>query len=148
MHSSTAALPRCRLLDLPAELREQIWIHAVTEWTSIPLDTKTKTKLLEKDPIRMDRWNRPLPAPITRTCTQIRSETLHLYYQNNIFECWRPLFWQVNWHQSTFLDWIIGIGAEKRGWLREVVLLYKHEAELEHDLEAALEVEGIPLGML
>ncbi|EMC95543.1 hypothetical protein BAUCODRAFT_34291 [Baudoinia panamericana UAMH 10762] len=97
------AIPRgSRLLDLPPELREQIWHFAVTEWAPVPpagdrvddeddvvRDTYTSLpRLLQKAPIRMDRFNRPSPPPITRVCRQTRQETLHLYYSENVFECW------------------------------------------------------------
>ncbi|KAF7197426.1 hypothetical protein HII31_01236 [Pseudocercospora fuligena] len=152
-----ASQARSRLLELPAELREQIWMYAVTEWTPAS-DENYETahegpnahdllqrKQLMKRPIRMDRFNRPPPPPITRVSHQLRSETLHLYYQCNIFECWRPLFWLKDWSQSTFIDWLVSIGPEKTKWLQQIVLLYKHEGELEHDVQSALAEEGFML---
>ena len=91
-----------------------------------------------KRPIRMDRFNRPCPAPLTLVCHQIRTETLKLYYQQNIWECWRPLFWLKDWSESTLIDWLCSIGPERTKWLRDIVLLYKHENEMEHDIKQAL----------
>ncbi|EME81345.1 uncharacterized protein MYCFIDRAFT_215928 [Pseudocercospora fijiensis CIRAD86] len=149
---------RSRLLELPAELREQIWMHAVTEWTAASHEHdetadvgpnahgRLQRKQLTKRPIRMDRLNRPPPPPITRVSHQLRSETLHLYYQCNVFECWRPLFWLKNWNQSTFVDWLVSLGPEKTKWLQHIVLLYKREGELEHDVQSALAEDGFVLG--
>ena len=145
---------RCHLLELPAELRELIFVHAVTEWMPAPISPDVAdggtsfaaARQLVKRPIRLDRFNRPCPAPITSASQQLRAETLHLYYQENVFECWRPRFWLKDWSQSTFIDWLDCMtSAERTAWLRHVVLLYKHEDELEHDVEAALSDEGFVL---
>ncbi|KXT02379.1 hypothetical protein AC578_212 [Pseudocercospora eumusae] len=152
-----ATQARSRLLDLPAELREQIWMYAVTEWTHASdqcyetADVGPNThdllqrRQLMRRPIRMDRFNRPSPPPVTRVSHQLRSETLHLYYQCNIFECWRPLYWLKDWSHSTFIDWLVSLGPEKTKWLQEIVLLYKREGELEHDVQSALAEEGYVL---
>lgn len=141
------------LLELPAELREQIWMHAVTQWTPASeievggpsTCAVSQCKALVKRPIRMDRFNRPSPPPITRVSHQLRSETLHLYYQCNIFECWRPMSWLKDWSQSTFVEWLAFLGPERIKWLQHIVLLYKHETELEHDVHSALADEGLVL---
>ncbi|KAK5124517.1 hypothetical protein LTR85_001734 [Meristemomyces frigidus] len=91
----------------------------------------------------MDRFNRPLPPAITRACSLTRNETLHLYYAENTWECWRPLFWIHDWSQSTFVDWLSSLGPDRTRWLRDVVLLYKHDTELEHNLYDALAALGI-----
>lgn len=136
-----------------------IWIHAVTEWTPISElntgscageDQQTPCRTpayceLEKKPIRMDRLNRP-PAPsITLVSHQLREETLQLWYQHNVFECWRPLFWLKDWNQSTFIDWLVSLGPDQTKWLRQIVLLYKRDGEIEHDIESALVEEGFVL---
>ncbi|KAI7155406.1 hypothetical protein KC349_g7000 [Hortaea werneckii] len=132
---------RCRLLELPAEIREEIWLFAVVEW--IPLEAETDRRDagepsgLQRAPIRMDRFNRPLPPAITRASVQTRGETLPLYYQNCKFECWRPKP-NHNWSFSTLVLWLLSLGPGKRSWLRDVVLLYKHEEELEHAIEEGL----------
>lgn len=164
----TSTASRCRLLELPAEVRDQIWIFAVENWNPAPTlmaagraetddyvhigpgqRTTTPTapppSMLQKMPIRMDRFNRPLPPAITRACTQTRYETLQFYYESNIFECWRPLFWIHDWSQSTFVDWLSGLGPRKTMWLNDIVLLYKHEGELENDLEEPLAELGFDL---
>lgn len=92
----------------------------------------------------MDRFNRPLPAAITRTCMQIRDETLLLYYQYNTFECWRPIP-GTDWQFSTLTCWLRTLGSTKIAWLRDLVLLYKQEEELEHDIETGLADYGIEL---
>jgi hypothetical protein len=69
-----ALLPVSRLLDLPAELREQIWIFAVTECGPVAREsvgtdlcsadvsgTRRSDQVLEQKAIRIDRHNRPLP---------------------------------------------------------------------------------------
>ncbi|KAK4498205.1 hypothetical protein PRZ48_010862 [Zasmidium cellare] len=146
---ATTSAVACRLLALPAELREQIWIHTVTEWMPAPSDKQDKhasssqrsSNILEKKPIRMDRLNRPLPPAITRVSHQLQAETLPLYYQENIFECWRPLFWINDWSVSTLIDWLKSLSngeINQAKWLRHVVLLYKNQDELEYDVVAAL----------
>lgn len=68
-----ALIPRCRLLELPAEIREGIFILAVTEWGPVPgddfiemppsevSDARRRVPLLEKRAVRIDRLNRPAP---------------------------------------------------------------------------------------
>jgi len=135
---------RAALLELPAELREQIWMRAVTVWTVRPEDG-VATVVLENMPIRMDRFNRPQPPGITETCRSVRAESLHLYYQLNIFEFWRPLACFFDWSNSTLVGWLAGLGPEKVGWLNGVVLLYKEEDELENDIEEALRELGFAI---
>jgi hypothetical protein len=60
------------------------------------------------------------------------------YYACNSFECWRPLFWRSAVDASTFINWLITMGPERIGGLTEVVLLYKHESELDHDINEFL----------
>lgn len=79
---------RCALVALAAELRKIIWIHAVTEWQP-PVNT-AQGPVLHKRPIRFEKYKRSSPPAITEVSVQIRRETLKLYYQHNIFECWRP----------------------------------------------------------
>ncbi|KAH9841265.1 hypothetical protein Tdes44962_MAKER07822 [Teratosphaeria destructans] len=69
---------------------------------------------------------------------------------NNTFECWRPLFWLNDWRQSTFVDWLSHLGTDRIAWLTDIVLLYKHEGELEHDIEEALWDLGVevPKGVI
>ncbi|EME42380.1 hypothetical protein DOTSEDRAFT_81280 [Dothistroma septosporum NZE10] len=147
---TTPSAGRCQLLELPAELREQIWMHVVTEWTAIPdedlrLTAARSVRLLQKRAIRMDRFNRPSPPALALVSHQLRAETLHLYYELNVFECWRPLFWLKDWTQSTFIDWLVSLGRVQTKWLRDIVLLYKHESELEHDVDEALTDHGFEL---
>ncbi|KAK4613764.1 hypothetical protein CLAFUW4_08935 [Fulvia fulva] len=146
----TTTTGRCPLLELPAEIREQIWMHTVTEWTAATVETLRLTptrsvRLLHKRAIRMDRFNRPPPPALARASRQLRAESLHLYYQLNVFECWRPLFWLKDWSQSTFIDWLVSLGPVQTKWLRNIVLLYKHENELEHDVEEVLTAQGFEL---
>ncbi|RMZ26000.1 hypothetical protein D0859_09940 [Hortaea werneckii] len=160
---------RCRLLELPREIRDevgithsgtpewflltkgpQIWLFSVAEW--IPLGAETDRRdagepsWLQRAPIRMDRFNRPLPPAITRASVQIRGETLPLYYQSCKFECWRPKP-NHDWSFSTLVLWLLSLGPEKRSWLHDVVLLYKHEAELEHGLEEGLREFDVRMDM-
>lgn len=135
---STLCWGRSRLLELPAELREIIWTHAVTQWT--PIRTAESSKqfpMLRQAAVRLDRFNRPLPAALTRVSRQLRYETLHLYYECNQFELWRPLFWVNDWTFSTLIEWLTQLGL-KIEWLDDIVLMYKHESEIDHDIEEAL----------
>jgi hypothetical protein len=132
---------QCRILALPAEIREQIWIHAVTNWAP-----NCETGFLEKQPIRVDNLNRPLPPGLTRVNRQLYTETLHLYYMHNIFECWRPLIHSPLWpSSSTLMYWLRSLGREKVAWLTSIVLLYKKESEQEVDFHQALAIEGFAL---
>jgi hypothetical protein len=71
----------------------------------------------------------------------VRRESLHLYYEHNIFECWRPRYWLRDWTTSILAEWLFALD-EKTLWLRSLVLLYKQDSELEHDLEDALAQAG------
>ena len=54
----------CQLLELPAELRELIWIHAVTDWQLATPNTPTqRAATLIRRPIRLDRLNSPELRP-------------------------------------------------------------------------------------
>jgi hypothetical protein len=163
----------CPLLDLPAELREYVWMYAVTEWQPLcPVPVRHDALSISPEnsddggapapkltapphprrgtqvqkPIRMDRFNRPLPPPLTMVSHQTRQESLPLYYQHNIFECWRPLFWHRDWSHSTLIDWLHSLTPRRTTWLSQLVLLYKHEDELAHDIRGALTDEGLALG--
>lgn len=128
------------LLGLPAELREQIYIHAITNWTC------SKPGILSRQPIRIDKFNHPVPPPLTLANHQLRSETLHLYYNHNTFELWRPKTWApLGVAYSTLVSWLQALGPERMGWLRDVVLLYKREGELEYDVFADMAKEGAEL---
>ena len=111
-------------------------MHTVTNWT------RAKNSMLEKQPIRVDRLNRPLPPGITLANYQLRRETLHLYYEQNIFECWRPFVWQHDWSLCTLVYWLTALGPLQISWLKHVVFLYKNESELEFDFEGALDENG------
>ncbi|KAK5135743.1 hypothetical protein LTR08_004729 [Meristemomyces frigidus] len=151
MSSVSSSSEKCRLLELPTELREQIWIFTVTEWIPTkeehngPSGRGSQPPMLQRNPVRIDRFNKPLPPPITRASILTRNETLPLYYAYNTFECWRPLFWVNNWSQSTFIDWLTSLTAERCWWIEDITLLYKHEAELDHDIEEGLTDLGIEL---
>ncbi|KAK3110951.1 hypothetical protein LTR53_014250 [Teratosphaeriaceae sp. CCFEE 6253] len=154
---SSPAPPPCRLLALPAELREAIWTFAVTEWTpskpslsSTRVDTQRPAPpdrpMLQRTPIRVDRLNRPPPPGLTGVSRQLRHETLRLYYTSNQFELWRPLFWLHDWTLSTLITWLAQLGPHRTPWLADVVLLYKHASELEdHDVYEALGAMGFVL---
>lgn len=71
-------VPRCRLLELPAELRSQIWSYAVAKDYSIPLAGNRDGKKDTGDAIK-----RPGFVQCNR---QIRSEALSIYFSQNIFE--------------------------------------------------------------
>jgi hypothetical protein len=142
--STTSHTTGSALLNLPAELREQIWVHAVTSWTRSTTANGTPDGKLEKQPIRVDNLNRPLPPALTRVNRQCYTETLHLYYTHNIFECWRPLLQSPIWStHSTLAFWLNSLGPEKVDWLTSIVLLYKRAEELEDlDFGLALELEA------
>lgn len=60
-------LPSSRLMKLPAELREQIFAHAVTEWVHSQDEISEigvpprPARILQQRAIRMDRLNKPAP---------------------------------------------------------------------------------------
>ena len=83
-----------------------------------------------------------MPPAITLVNSQLRSETLHLYYSENIFECWRPFLWQHDWSLSTLVFWLSTLGPEKISWINCLILLYKNEDELEYDFEETLSENG------
>ncbi|KAK4613901.1 hypothetical protein CLAFUW4_09311 [Fulvia fulva] len=58
----------CKLLELPAELRNKIYRYSICE----------------KDGIEVPRTGREQPG-LTRTCKQIRKEATAIYYLENIF---------------------------------------------------------------
>jgi hypothetical protein len=86
------------LLSLPAELREQIFEHVVTEAHEVQIA------------LGCGKWHprflRPQLAAVNR---QLRNEVLPLYYQKNTFRISRPrdIAWKVSkgWIEATG-DWI------------------------------------------
>jgi hypothetical protein len=157
-HNKPSPPPRCRLLELPTELRDQIWDLAVSDW--IPLesssgeDSTTTTTSSDTPPtlvrarIRIDRFNHTAPTSLTRTSSQIRRETLQRYYALNTFESWRPRFKRKHWvYPGSLVPWLRLLGESRRAWLSEVVLLHKANDEriAEEDVEGFLEREGLGL---
>lgn len=134
-HSKVDAMAdrHCPLLDkLSAELRDMIWSEVVTGSHTTP--------------IKIDKFNQSRPPPITRECHQIREESLNVYYNKNVFEFWRPRYWQPNWiNLSHFSCWLARLGSERRKFVRSVRLLYKHDEELQFNMKEALEREGLEL---
>jgi hypothetical protein len=146
--------PRCRLLELPTELRDQIWDLAVSDWIPSSNDESTTASdsssppILVRAPIRIDRFSHTPPTSLTRTSSQIRHETLQRYYALNTFECWRPRFKRKHWAFSgSLVPWLRLLGETRRGWLRDVVLLHKVNDEriAERDVEAFLGRAGLGL---
>lgn len=125
----------------------QIWLYTVVDWIPQTNDgnkaeADEASVVRQKAPVRMDRLNKPLPPAITRTCNQVRAESLHLYYKNSQFECWRP-FPGRDWMFSILVEWLTSLGSQKTMWLNDLVLLYKQESELEYDAEEGLAELGI-----
>lgn len=105
---------RCLLLELPAEIRELIWIHAVTEWAPARSEREDQVGTLQKQPIRIDRFTLSMTPAITRTCRQIRAETIALYYEQNDFEIWQPKYWLPDFSRSLFFAWLTPLVGNKR----------------------------------
>ena len=69
----------CRLLSLPAELRNHIWEYAVVEAKSIKIRPVRNHKD-DNEPIETGAQ-----PGITRVCSQIRGECLPMFYGQNTF---------------------------------------------------------------
>lgn len=69
--------PRCRLLELPAELRDLIYDFALT--SPKPLVT------FHLDAYQKDSYTHATQPPLTRVSRQLRYETLPIYYSSNAF---------------------------------------------------------------
>lgn len=144
---------RCRLLELPAELREQIWTYAVSEWvlddSAGGVDGRGRM-MCYRQPVRIDRFNHHPPPAITATCSQIRAETLQMYYELNTFECCRPRFRRKIWTRSSLVDWLTFLGPVKRTWLRSIILLCKPNDVCDADVEATLALVNlrVPEGII
>lgn len=63
---------RCTILALPAELRNEIWKLTLIEDCPIEIMTRKQTSAGAQ-------------PPLTRTCRQIRSESLSMFYELNTF---------------------------------------------------------------
>ena len=71
--------PGCRLLTLPAELRNQIWRHILIQ------DTGTQSLLPVHRPLTTPRDVPRFCANVLRTCKQINTEGTPILYAENIF---------------------------------------------------------------
>lgn len=69
--------PKHTLLSLPAEIRERIFIFAVT--SSKPVVTFCL------DPFQRDSFDEAFQPPVTYVSRQVRKETLPLFYESNAF---------------------------------------------------------------
>lgn len=69
---STPQDGHCPLLALPAELRNRIYEFAIVESTPI-------------DMVMRKRTGSDAQPGLTRTCRQIRQETLQMFFQDNVF---------------------------------------------------------------
>lgn len=83
-----------RLLDLPPELRNQIYRHVLHEPNKIVIPTH--------GPI-------PTEPGLVRTCREIRAESLLIYYQENKFE-----FEVRSFDISTYLHWCMQSKIRRR----------------------------------
>jgi len=54
------------------------------------------------------------------------------------------VFWNHDWSFSTLVDWLRSLGTRSL-WLNDLVLLYKHDTELEHEIEPELTMLGLEL---
>jgi len=83
------------LHDLPLEIRNRIWQYTVFE----PDDV-----LIKQPTYRQASWMQP---GITRTCKQVRQETLHMFYACNIFVAkMDPHTWQGSRGQNKTVKWL------------------------------------------
>ncbi|KAK5170550.1 uncharacterized protein LTR77_005138 [Saxophila tyrrhenica] len=84
------SLRPCRLLKLPAELRNNIWRQACEPWDSESLAETPPPNLDISGLARNSTFRRPRPS-ITRTCREIREEALSLFYAFGTFVIHSPL---------------------------------------------------------
>ena len=106
----------CPLLELPAHLRSRIFHHALVHQGILAIHATGA-------PIEnMDEWDkdtrvwahfRPAEPSLTRTCLQIRAETLPIFYGCNVFA--NSQFYDMGCQR--FLSWLT---ADKRKMLRHV----------------------------
>jgi hypothetical protein len=92
----------CPLLRLPAEIRNEIWLLSV----------------ISPDQLVISNEN-PKQPPITRTCRQIRTESIRYFYNKNSFTCTIS-----NYDPSNFK--LYRKHADKHG-LSTVLLTHRHE---------------------
>lgn len=120
----------CRLLSLPAEIRNEIWKFTV-------IDPKPLSILKEK----------PKQPAITQTCRQIRAESIRYFYRGNSFTCTIINYDPINFKRYRKT-------ADRYG-LSTVVLTHRHSADATREIlrrnflgwvEGTFRGETAPLG--
>jgi len=80
------APPTANLLGLPAEIRNQIWELALTEYESTTPEAPEPRRIVQHIPSHCLDTPQPWPQlPLTRVSRQIRSEALSICYEVGVF---------------------------------------------------------------
>ncbi|KAK5721848.1 hypothetical protein LTR15_006441 [Elasticomyces elasticus] len=96
-----------RFLDLPRELRDVIYTHALM----------ADGPLLVAGPCRHNDWPTAAQPALTQTSRQVRVESLPVFYGDNIFEAHVP-----NLDFGFFLSYMQGLGPQNVSYMREMSL--------------------------
>lgn len=112
------------LLALPAELRNRIYELVLIKEVCIEVIIYCIDGCIIKELQSQHLANRVQQPPLTRTCRQLREESLSIFYTGNVFLIRRSngdshLDHGSHDDEEPLVRWLSAIGAEKRSWLRQ-----------------------------
>lgn len=109
----------CRLLALPAELRNHIYHLALTEDDPILITTSGFAPYESGDAVEWKETHLTNEPSLLHTCRQIRLEALPVFYSGNVFQ-------EDGWEGNPAEHWLTRLSPERRLMLRQL--------RLEHDV--------------
>lgn len=116
-HNRLDAEQNSLLLALPAELRNQIFHKVLVEEEHINIDSDNRETFS-----KYFSANKVIEEPaLLQTCRSIRTETISMYYSNNVF---------ISRFAYKFFRWLQGLSSAKRAMLKNVRALRDPELPL------------------
>lgn len=104
------SMQKCRLLALPPELRNKIYIQFLVQATPIQISERSTEPSAAAQGATL-QYERLIEPAFLQTCHQIRYEALPIFYGENVF------FTSV---KDAIAPWLLAIGPEKTRLVRHV----------------------------
>lgn len=134
--STPASSRKSRLLELPAELRNEIYELALFQTRPIGVTIVLEHCLTLLDFTRASRRSLVEEPPLLTCCRQVREEAIGIFYGSSTF---------ASSERSELERWIIALPAAKRKLLRDVRVPFPIKSYSLHDLNCGSAVLAFEL---